>query len=109
MSTSTHHVYGIISKGANLDQGTGIKEVTRKEKGEYEIMFKETFASSPAILATAIHAEESERKVLNVVVDKETFTKDEYKSGRKGAVVLIQTPDGEPNDNKFSFLAVGQR
>ena len=96
-------ISGIISKEGKRLEGRGFSS-RRKEKGEYEIRFDDKFDRDPAVVASAEHAEESDRKVLNVVIDKETAG-----NRKREAVILIQTPDGDPNDNRFHFIAVAVR
>jgi len=95
----THRiVYGSIERDGSPRFGAGFN-VRRESKGEYVITFHVAFKRPPAIVATAEHAEEKPRKVLNVVLDKQT-------DDGRSAVILVQTPDGKPNDNRFSFVAV---
>ena len=93
-------VYGIVDKDGDKEKGSGFTS-KRKEKGEYEIKFKSDFKDTPAITATAEHAEKNDRKVLNVTIDKET--EDDRKDR---VIILIQEPNGDPNDNRFHFIAV---
>lgn len=95
-------VYGIVSRDGDKLEGKGFT-CRRKEQGEYEIKFKKDFDNDPAITATAEHGEEDDRQVLNVVIDRQT------RKDRKGnAIILIQTENGNPNDNKFHFIAVAE-
>ena len=93
-------VYGIVGKNGDKESGNGFTS-ERKEKGKYKIMYDSNFKNIPAVTVTAEHAEENDRKVLNVVIDKET-----EKNRKDRVIVLIQKPDGEPNDNRFNFIAV---
>jgi hypothetical protein len=95
-------VYGIVDRDGTKDTGKGFT-CERKEKGEYVITYDSEFQTTPAVTATAEHAETDDRKVLNVTIDKET---DGHRLDE--VIVLIQKPDGKPNDNRFHFIAVAE-
>lgn len=96
-------IYGVIGKDGEKLSGQGFT-CKRQAKGKYQIKFTTHFTQGPAITATAEHAEESHRKVLNLIIDKER------KNNREdGFVILIQEPNGEANDNRFHFIAVADQ
>ena len=95
--------YGIVRKNGRKLIGDGFSS-RRIKTGMYEIKYSSDFRKVPAVTVTTEHEPDSPRKVLNAVIDKE----DSNDVRRDRVVVMIQTPNGEANDNRFQFIAIAE-